>query len=264
MQCFGSVNPTAQDRDMNDTNVCSSSKATKGGMCANPFGGESRTDRLGDDHFFSTRPGDGLGALSRSTICDAVNCFLWFGLGRNGFLADEFLSAYSYFFEITEDPNTWPEESRKIEGVHESLTEARREYKVFDLTDDEVVAMTFPTHYEVAGFHRSMTISRFRRMLIQKRKRIVEANIDQIKDYLRELRQAAAKRGQYLRAGAKATQTLLEALVEPEAESMAGFIYSQRPVAQTVHRTPFILPRRRRGRRLEPMEWQQVAKRRSA
>ncbi len=47
-----------------------------------------------------------------------------------------------------------------MQGWHEAIDAARREYKTFQLTDDDMRTMTFPHHYEIAGFGRQMRLDR--------------------------------------------------------------------------------------------------------
>lgn len=199
-------------------------------MCRNPFGGSTRLDKLDDDHLFTSDPGDGIGALCRSVILDAVNCFLFWGLGRNGYVAQEFLAAHDYLFEVTDDSTTWPVEQR------------------IELTDEDMQSMTFPTHFEVAGFERHMTIDRFRRLLRQKRSKIVRDNRDQVKTYLRELRVQAANRGEYLRDDTRSAD-LDVMLLEPTPEGLAALIYPRRVTVPEAQAKVFVMPPRRERRR---------------
>lgn len=227
----------------------------KGGMAANPFGGHPRLDKLADEDFFPSEPGHGLEAMLRMSVVEATSSYCFWGLGRNGTTADEFLAAYSYFFTVTDDSSTWPVEARWMETVHERLDCGKRDLKTFEFTEDEVRSMTFPSHYGVAGFSRSMTIDRFRRLLKQKRRWIVEGNLDQIKGYLKDLRAKAASSGLYLKSEVKGRQSLIECLVEPEAESLASFLYPSKPIQVETHRKTFVMPRRDHGRR----PWAKVA-----
>jgi len=222
--------------------------AKRGGMAINPFGGHARLDKLPDEDFFDVAPGSGIEAMVRMTILDAASSYLFWGLGVNGCTSDEFLHAADYFFKITTDRRTWPDECWEVAGVHVEVEGRKRNYKSFDLTEAEVESMLFPSQFEIAGFARSMSIERFRRLLKQKRKNIVEANRKQILDYLQSLRQAAAQRGQWLRDGVRAGDWM-ETLTQPEPESLAALLYPTKAVARMEPARLFQMPRRVHGRR---------------
>jgi hypothetical protein len=110
-------------------------------------------------------------------------------------------------------------------------------------------AMCFDQQYELSGLCRSMTIRRFRKLLTEKRRSIVEGNLHQISEYLRSLRDKAATAEEYLRQGC-VTGNLIETLVSPSGESLAALLYPARKGARESHRSPFLMPRRKHGRRL--------------
>jgi hypothetical protein len=218
-------------------------------MCQNAFGGYARLDKLEVSKLADGR-GSGEELLYRAVILEAVNCYLFFGLGRNGFVAEEFCWAADYFFTATSDkPDTWNSERRvQVSDVAYGCGHGKNR-KFVDLTDDEMEAMCFDQHYEMSGLCRSMTIRRFRKLLREKRRTIVEGNLHQISEYLRSIRDKSAGKGEYLRPGC-VTGDLLETLVAPSAEALAELLYPVRQVAREEHRSPFRMPRRARGRRL--------------
>ncbi len=222
---------------------------TNRGMCANAFGGYARLDKLEVSELAGGKcTGEEL--IYRAVIVEALNCYLWFGLGRNGFGAQEFLWATDYLFNTTgSDTTSWnPERRVQVSDVAYGCGHGKnREY--VNLTDDEMKAMCFDEQYELSGLGRSMTIRRFRNLLMDKRRTIVKDNQRQISEYLRSLRDKAGAAGEYLRAGC-VPGSLTETLVSPTDESLASLLYAPRPVAREAHRSPFRLPPRQHGRRM--------------
>jgi len=88
----------------------------RGGMSANAFGGHDRLDKL-DLSGPSEVGGKLLDVASNvqperllwlSTIQDALNNYLEFGLGQNGTTEDEFWFAAEYLFNVrAADPESW-------------------------------------------------------------------------------------------------------------------------------------------------------------
>jgi hypothetical protein len=222
---------------------------TNRGMCRNAFGGHCRLDKL-EVSALANGNGSGEELLFRAVIVEAVNSYLFFGLGRNGFVSDEFLWSADYFFSAdSEQPETWnPERNVQVSDVANGHGKGK-DRKFVDLTDDEMKAMCFDRHYALSGLCRSMTILRFRKLLAEKRRAIVMGNLSQISEYLRSLRDKSATAGEYLRSGC-VTGDLVETLISPTDEALASLLYSPRQVAREAHRSPFSLPRRARGRRL--------------
>ncbi|MCU1251525.1 MAG: hypothetical protein JWQ49_4554 [Edaphobacter sp.] len=219
------------------------------GMCPNAFGGYARLDKLEVSELANGKC-SGAELLYRATIMDAVCCYLFFGLGRNGFIASEFLMAADYFFNVTSDkPETWnPERSVQVSDVAYGCGKGK-DRKFIDLTDEEMTSMCFDQHWAQSGLCRAMPIRLFRRLLAEKRRAIVAGNLSQISEYLRSLRDNAATAGEYLRPGC-VTGDLLETLLSPSGEGLASLLYPMRQVAREAHRSPFSMPRRERGRRL--------------
>ena len=221
----------------------------KGGMCVLPFGRDvGRLDRLDDELFFDVQPGNGWEALVRMSVVDAVHLYLFGLLGRNGVTPQDFLDAYRYLFVVDEDPETWPDETGRRLTVIDKAHVNGMPGKVLSerhvrLTDSEIESMTFPAHFRMAGFSRFMAIARFRRMLMVKRRRIVQDNRPQILSCLRELKTAAAGRGEYLKSDTRSADVDLM-LVEPTPEGLAAMIYPKRVAVAPVVRRVFEMPRR--------------------
>jgi hypothetical protein len=213
-----------------------------GGMCVNPFGGHAWVGKL-DVAEMASGGCTAVALLMRSVILDAVGSYLYFGLGKNGMIAEEFLWASEYFFKVTSNaPPTWSADRR--------LKVADGQNKTFvDLTDAEMRLGCFDIHYELSGMDRAVSLETFRRMLRDKRRQIIEENLAQVREYLQEVRSAAAKKGRYLRSGHAHRDDLVGVMVSPSDAGLAAWLY---PVKTTVAiPSPFRLPNRIRGRR----EW---------
>jgi len=220
------------------------------GMCANPFGGHLRLDKL-DLIALADGKSEPLEMVLRQTILDAVSCYLFFGLGRNGYVAQEFIWAHDYFFEVkSTNSETWnPERHIRVSDIKIGHGHGKNQDKRFhDMTDADIKVLCFDEQWILSGLDRAMGIGQFRRLLRQKRRNIVEANFDQVRDYLRSIRNQAASRGEHLRPGTYQGD-LLETLVSPTDESLASLLYPLKQIAQVSHRSPFRLPRRICGHR---------------
>lgn len=219
----------------------------KGGMCENPYGGHFRLDK-----FELLGTGDGktepLEMVFRQLITNTVSNYIFFGLGHNGYgCADEFLMAHDYFFTVTSDrPETWnPDRQIRVTDIEQGI---HKWQQFVDLTDEQMADGCFDRHWIMSGLDRAMNISTFKRLLRRKRRNIIEANYQQVKNYLHTLRDQAAGRGEYLKP-CLYQGDLLETLVEPTDEALASLLYPVRQVAQIAHRSPFRLPRRIHGHR---------------
>lgn len=219
----------------------------KGGSCENPYGGHFRLDKF---DLLGTRDGrsDPLEMVLRQVITNAVSSYVYFGLGANGYVADEFLMAHAYFFEVeSTKPSSWnPDRRVLVSDIRPGAS--RKDPAYIDLTDNQMADGCFDRHWEMSGLDRAMSISTFRRLLRKKRRNIIESNLEQVRDYLRSLRDQAAGRGEYMKPG-QYHGDLLETLVSPTDEALASLLYPVRQVAQVSHRRSFRMPRRIYGRR---------------
>lgn len=219
----------------------------KGGMCSNPFGGHFRLSKLEVQDWAggSDQPEE---LLYRGIILESVSSYLFFGLGHNGMVAEEFLMAADYFFKVTSDnPDSWNQDRRvRVNDIEPGAS--RKGQQFIELEDSQMAEMCFDSQYARSGLDRSMSLSRFRKLLKAKRRNIVEANYQQISDYLKSIRQQAAERGEYIKPGLYHGD-LIETLIAPTDEALASLVYPVRRVAQVIHRSPFRLPRRINGHR---------------
>lgn len=85
----------------------------RGGMSANPFGGEDRIDKIPFEAYL--RPGiPPETVVFVKTIADAASNYLYFGLGKNGTTAEEFYYSYRYFFVVTSTNKGTYERARTV------------------------------------------------------------------------------------------------------------------------------------------------------
>lgn len=151
-------------------------EGTRGGMSKNSFGGRKRLDHLDLMKFrpANTSPEK---MLYLATIQDAAHNYLFYGLGRNGTSADEFLAAYKYFFVVqSTDPSTWPTD------ISISDTEQEGSY-----TREQIQAMCFDVQFEHSGFRELISIHKYKCDLIRQRKEILAENWDQVKSYIKSI-----------------------------------------------------------------------------
>lgn len=163
-----------------------SNETSRGGMSSNPFGGESRIDRLNLLEFLeSNSPSEKV--LYTYIIQDAASNYLYAMLGKNGTSVEEFFSAHQYFFKVESTRSATWDHHRQIKY---SYTCKGQKVKVDHyLTDSELKLMCFDKHYELSGLINHMDIDRFRSKLKQKRARIIHNNLEQVKSYINSLYQ---------------------------------------------------------------------------
>ena len=188
---------------------------TRGGMSKNAFGGRKRLDnrRFLEDLLELVEPSQ---ELPFRHILDCANSFLFFGLGRNGTTEDEYYSSYLYFYKVrSNDPSTWQDVPEKGSRGHRLLMEEIRE-------------QCFDRHYEASGLEEYWSMDYFLKMLMKERRKLIELNRDQVRDYF------AALHGNELDQVAEGNQLplrllggdLLEQLIKPTGpEALANLLY---------------------------------------
>lgn len=197
----------------------------RGGMSSNPFGGESRIDRINLLDFLEPNS-SAEKVLYSCVIQDASSNYLYAFLGRNGTSAEEFFSSWQYFFKITStDKASW-DHHRTIK-----ISYTKKGQKIVDnhyLTDNELQLMCFDKHYELSGLSKYMHIDRFRSELRNKREKILINNINQVQEYInsiynKELGQIANGQQVPLRIWG---ENLIQILVDPPSPvHLASILY---------------------------------------
>jgi hypothetical protein len=120
----------------------------KAGMCANPFGGHERLDKcnlqgpsmLGGElvDILSDVPGER--TLIAETFKDALNNYLFFGLGQNGTSAPEFWYGVEFLFRIRASrPETW-KDARYMRDAYVDEQTGKRVSRTLVLTDSQLQA----------------------------------------------------------------------------------------------------------------------------
>lgn len=165
---------------------------SRGGMCANPFGGEDRIDRINLlEYLEPNAPAEKV--LYSCIIQDAASNYLYAFLGKNGTSTEEFFSAWQYFFRISSTNNkSW----NKPQNKTIKLSYVYRGNKVIEnrpLTDDEIKLMCFDKHYDLSGLSEHMHIDKFRAKLQAKRRKILIDNWEQVQTYIKALYQHELK-----------------------------------------------------------------------
>jgi len=164
-----------------------SETSSRGGMCANPFGGEDRIDRVNLlEYLTSNAPAEKV--LYSRIIQDAASNYLYAFLGKNGTSTEEFFAAWMYFFKVmSTDRVTW-DHHRTIR--HSYTSRGHKIHEARHLTDGELQKMCFDKHYEMSGLSNHMHIEKFREGLKKKRREILTANWEQVKAYVDSLYQS--------------------------------------------------------------------------
>lgn len=214
---------------------------SRGGMCANPFGGEDRIDRINLlEYLQPNQPAEKV--LFSRVIQDAVSNYLYAFLGKNGTSAEEFFAAWQYFFKVVStDRKSW-DHHRTIK--HTYTRQGKKITVKRELTDGELQLMCFDKHYALSGLNEHMNVDRFRSQLKAKRLKIVTNNWEQIAAYVdalyqRELSQIADGQPVPLQVW---KDDLLTILVDPPTPMhLASVIY-----------VPSKLKRPRRSRAVKP------------
>jgi hypothetical protein len=159
---------------------------THDGSDKNPFGGESRVDRINLMEFMQPNaPPEKV--LYLRIIQDAVSNYLYAFLGKNGTSAEEFFAAWQYFFKVKSTNRTSWDHNRTIKKLYTNLGQHIIESHY--LTDSELQMMCFDKHYDFSGLAELMFIDNFRARLKEKRQRILNDNWMQVIGYVNTLYQ---------------------------------------------------------------------------
>jgi hypothetical protein len=165
--------------------------AGRGGMSAHAFGGHDRLDKL-DLSGPSQVGGKLLDVASNiqperllwlSTIQDAVNNYLEYGLGKNGTTVDEFWFAVEYLLNVrAADPETWKDAPRTFAETYYDDHEGRRVTRTVQLTEDNVRGMCLDTAWDHLNF--PLALGEFCARLMKERRRLLAHNWAQVARFL--------------------------------------------------------------------------------
>ena len=165
---------------------------SKGGMAKNPFGGATRLDTI-DFMDFAGGSDSPIKMLYIKVISDAASDYLFFGLGKNGTVADDFWYATEYFFNVRSyRKETW-EHAKFMRHAYFDETSKKRVSTSIMLTDEELKMACFDRHYELAELDRQMPFEMFLVWLKQRREELLLENMAQVNDYIDLLQQTALK-----------------------------------------------------------------------
>jgi hypothetical protein len=170
-----------------DGRLYSRNQMNKGGMSKRPFADRERLDKLDLRTFRSSRDAPEK-VLFQHTILDAANNYLFFGLvPKNRCTVSEFWYAYEYFYRIRSyDRLTWADANiLKVTAIDETIN--KRVTTTTTLSDLQMQAMCFDTHYTLANIQ--MPIETFLTGLRRERRIIIEENWNQINKQLKQLNQ---------------------------------------------------------------------------
>lgn len=164
----------------------------KGGMDKNPFGGNARLDRI-DFMDFASGSDSEFKLMYIKVISDAASDYLYFGLGKNGTVADEFFYATQYFFHCrSNQPETWQHAS-SMRHAYVDDTTGKRVSTHLVLTNEELRQGCFDRHYEIAELHKVMPFEQFLGWLKMRRAEILEENKVQVNEYIDLLQRVGAR-----------------------------------------------------------------------
>lgn len=152
-------------------------------MCSNPFGGNDRLDRI-DFMDFASGTDSPFKLLYLKVISDAASDYLFFGLGKNGTVPDDFWYATEYFFtckSYLED--TW-KHAKFMRKAYVDEDTGKRVSSTLMLSDEELKQTCFDRHYEIVELHKLMPIERFVSKLEEQRLTILVSNWQQTQTFL--------------------------------------------------------------------------------
>lgn len=163
------------------------------GMCSNPFGGNDRLDRI-DFLDYASGTDNPFKLLYLKVISDAASDYLYFGLGRNGTVPDDFWYATEYFFTCRSyKRETW-DHAKFMRNAYVDEDTGKRVSTTIMLRDEDLMAACFDRHYEIAELHNLMPIDVFLEWLRTRREEILEENKQQVNAYMDLLQRTSVNR----------------------------------------------------------------------
>jgi len=165
--------------------------ASRVGMSANAFGGHARLDKL-DLSGPSQVGGKLLNVASNiqperllwlTSIQDAVQNYLPWGLGSNGTDPEEFWYATQYLFHVrASKPETWQDTPRSVKQTYRDEAKGRRINRTVVYSDADLMFMCLDNLWDFLQF--PVTLETFRADLMVERRGLIANNWDQVADYL--------------------------------------------------------------------------------
>jgi len=165
--------------------------AGRGGMCSNAFGGHHRLDKcdlmgpslLGDVLVDVVSGASPERMIWLTSIKDAVQNYLPWGLGKNGTTDDEFWFACEYLFNVrASESETWANAPRNITQTYHDESLSRRVTRKVELSEIQVKAMCIDVAWDHLAF--PVTLDAFCDELKEERLKIVRKSWGQIRAFL--------------------------------------------------------------------------------
>lgn len=201
---------------------------SKGGMCARPFGGADRLDRI-DFTAYASGSDSPYKLLYLHVISDAASDYLFYGFGKNGTVPDDFWYAKEYFFTCRSHlPETW-QHAKFMRKAYVDEESGKRVASTIMLSDEELKQGCFDRHYELAGLNGFMPFDRFVEWLKIRRAELITLNQKQVNDYIDLLQSTALAK--HMEQGIQVPFRMealdrMQVLVSPESpEQVAEMIY---------------------------------------
>jgi hypothetical protein len=159
----------------------------------NPFGGKQSLSRLDLLDKIDTNQVCGEKLLFLSVIRDAVQQYLFFGLGKNGTTAEGFVESCNYFFKVrSNDQSTWYTNKYRLQIL--DGCESKREVKVMKLSDTHLRMCCFDTHFQHSGLEKFISMDRFLKHLKYERQTILLTNFSQVEKFINDSTETEVKR----------------------------------------------------------------------
>jgi hypothetical protein len=165
-------------------------------MSANAFGGHSRLDKCNlqgsskfsdvDYDVVSDTPAER--TLWVSVIKDAVNNYIFFGLGRNGPKPEEFWSACEFLFNVrASKPETW-QDAKIMRETYFDEELGQRVTRELEFSDEELKSMCLDSIWDHLNFGMPLEVfidkvQAERKALLQKNWQQVAAHLNVHQDY---------------------------------------------------------------------------------
>ena len=160
---------------------------SRGGSTKNPFGGRqslATLDLLSNISLGVDTTPEKL--IYLSVIQDAVQQYLFFGLGKNGTTPDLFFESFNYLFKVrSTNQLTWYPNKYRLQ----TIVNGNFEYtKVTRLSDRELRNCCFDMQYQHSGLSKYMSIEKFLARLKTERLHILTNNYDQVEEVVNSIR----------------------------------------------------------------------------
>ena len=172
---------------------------SRGGMCREPFAGFARPDKLEPQRLLSPDDPPEKGIIL-ATVLDAFQSYAYGCIGDmapdgaprgNGTTLENFWADVNYLFYVRADKRETWEDARIMRDVYTDDETGERVVRELELTDAQLQAMCFDRHFALLQWPRYFTMEAFLEMALEHRRQVLARSGDQIRSYLRLLRECA-------------------------------------------------------------------------